>query len=479
MGLPSQPLNARPHLPVRRGIALPIAILALVAMAAIPAALLSIAWARGATERNRSDSELALQIAEAGLAHAVGVISAPELKNLTFTQMLQGRTSATAGLLVGHTGLKAADEIPATGRFFTDGGSFLTAAAMGANRRLGSYKVRLVNDPVDLAMGSPLTDLNNRVVIECTGETLAGSRATVNLIWTRISSVTLSVATGGDLDIEGANNQFTSKCKGVYVGGQLTVNGSLQDGADMVWMVVGGFKQGNYSSKGTLITGPQAALSLPVLSNTLANCPIGAYGPGNLPAGVTLTNGSLGSSASRRDYSSLPNGFYCIPGNVYLTGSSKKGSTITIIAGGHISIMGTVSINHAYGNSSADNTALLAGGDIHIDGDVNIGGSVYCASQFDVYGLDINGGQLVCRDDPDPPPSVVGCANTSNPCMLSLSLAGVAGTGGNVPGTSFLRKAPGGSKTELRNSFNFPCQAKYVRPGYDLSRVAWYPTFGS
>lgn len=467
MGVHPESLKA-PFGMARRGIALPMALLVLVGMAAIPAALFSIAWAQGRAERGRADAALAMEIAEAGAAHAVGIISSNGFTGVTFTAMLRGRDNvggtADDGLLRDYPSnlLNKNDEITAQHPFPSRG------------TRLGTYSVQVVNDPEEVAAGSAFTDLNNKVMVRCVSLTDRGdASATVNLVWSRISPLNLNVATGGDLQILGANNSYTGGCKGVYVGGELDApSSSPSDDLGLTWYLVGGAKQGNY--RGSNVVGSASLLSLPQL--TTDKCPEGALGGsgGPIPSSL-LRNGGKDMVAQ---VSQLTSGrFYCVTGNVTITGSGSR--TVTIFAGGHIEVDGTADLTHNYPRGSSDNTVLRAGGDVKVTGAVKVTGSIYCRSQFYVAGLDMNQGQLVCRDDLDPPPSIV--CPTGTTCQYSLVDTYGMGYGGVRRGLSTISSGSGtGKSADPKNAFNFAsCNGKYQRIGFELSRVAWYPTFGN
>lgn len=451
--------------PSRRGIALPVALLALVGMAAIPSALLTIAWAQGRAERNRIDQALAMEIAEAGTAHAIGLIGT-KLRAVSFTSMLRGAdgTSNTAddGLLIGFN-LPTAEQIPAAGKVFVD-----------ETTNLGTYRVQIINDPEE-GVNSPHTDLNNRIVVRCVGETRAGASATVNLVWTRLDPLRVAVATGGNLRVD--NLQVNGGCKDVYVGDTLDfgnntgLTGSEGGGGGTTWLLPPGGSRKAPAPAGTQ-TDLSRALNLPTDATPASQCPTG---------GIVRTT-SIGTPAAPQDLATLPAGVYCVQGgSVYVRASGALSPNVAFIADGHISIEHTPGGNNrlTLGRKLNDGTGLHAGGDIRVVGRVRVDGNIYCRSQFDMQGLDM-GGQLVCADEPDPPETVVGgtqscAAPLSGTCPRSI--AGQAGFGGTArPALSIFRSATGNTDG---NRIQFSCQAKYLKPGYELSRVAWYPTFGS
>src|SRR5215208_618547 len=110
-----------------RGIALPSAMFALVAVSILAAGLYAFADLSAKATLNQERSTRALQVADAGLSHAVSIMRSSPMKSLSFTRILRGADnliipdtddSVLAGAGYTALGLAAADQIPLAGRAF-------------------------------------------------------------------------------------------------------------------------------------------------------------------------------------------------------------------------------------------------------------------------------------------------------------------------------------------------------------------------
>ena len=101
----------------RHGIALPTALFALVVVSVLAQGMWTITRLNNFSAVNREDAARALNLAEAGVAQALGLLRGP-LEATSLTALLQGSdyTPGTGddGLVTGH-GLPAGDVIPAEG----------------------------------------------------------------------------------------------------------------------------------------------------------------------------------------------------------------------------------------------------------------------------------------------------------------------------------------------------------------------------
>ncbi len=139
----SRPSSARG--PDRRGVAMAAALFALLVVSVLALGIWTIADINSVSSVNRQDAAKAMGLAEAGVAHALSILS-NDLDTIPATWLLLGSDSVAStaddGLLVDF-GLASSDQIPASG-YAMDG---------------GRYFVTLLDDPGETD-GNPLEDEN-------------------------------------------------------------------------------------------------------------------------------------------------------------------------------------------------------------------------------------------------------------------------------------------------------------------------------
>ena len=148
-----------------RGIALPSAMFALVAASILAAGVFAFADLSAKATLNQERSTRAVQVADAGVAHAVSMLRASPRKSLSFTRILRGSDNfiptADDSLLTGY-GLAAGDQIPLAGKAYQG----------------HTYFVTVRDDPAD-GDANASTDLNGRVLVRCRSLTSDGATAEV------------------------------------------------------------------------------------------------------------------------------------------------------------------------------------------------------------------------------------------------------------------------------------------------------------
>jgi hypothetical protein len=370
MGLSAQPVVSHSR-DRERGAALVFALVALLVMGILVggAAVMASSQYQASNQRNRA--ALALQVAEAGTAHAVGLLRGP-LANTTFTNLLRGpdNTSGTAddSLLINY-GLPSGQQIPAAG-----------VTAYG-----GTYTARIMNDPAESA--SPFTDVNGRVILRCTSTLADGSTSTVE---TLIAATPFpGVAVDGNLEISSAA-EISGACGGVHANGNLTGGGH----PDVTTL---GSATGTVSLDVTPNQSGAPVLDIPDLNpaDYWSSCDF--FYTGNWVLNVSKASGT-----------------WCITGNVTSSGdfgswASKK--VITVIATGSIKISSKPFIKADH----PDGILLLAGGDLDLQGDWGGEGLVYARSQCYVSSKPQILGSLVCKNKPNP----AGSINYTNTNLIS------------------------------------------------------------
>ncbi len=147
-----------------RGIALPSAMFALVAVSILAAGVFAFADLSAKATLNQERSTRAMQVADAGISHAVSLLRG-QLRMHSFTRILRGSDNfiptADDSLFINY-GLAANDQIPLAGKAFQG----------------HTYFVTVRDDPSD-GDANASTDLNGRVLVRCRSLTSDGATAEV------------------------------------------------------------------------------------------------------------------------------------------------------------------------------------------------------------------------------------------------------------------------------------------------------------
>jgi hypothetical protein len=370
----------------------------------------SIARLNNFSAVNREDAARALNLAEAGVAHTLGLLRTP-LEAYSLTSLLQGSdgTPSTGddGLLTGH-GLPIAYEIPAEG------------VAMEG----GTYYVTLIDDATD-PDGDPLTDSNSQILARCTGVTDNEGSASIDVV---IGIPRFpAMASNGDLLIDG-NPEILGPCGGAHANNIVIVNGtptvetqiSASDSVD----VSGGINQAGGGVSTPLNHQPPVeipqldAMDFCATSDFIlrANGYLVTVGPPRDSTDATSVpvNGWTRGSDSPVEWNlsgnSTAGGSYCVEGNVVISGNPEgPGGTplpLSLFADGSVQVSGNPLITAAHPTGAV----IIANGDVAISGnpgagEENYNGLIYSQSQCQLNGNVAVGGQILCKDDPNPPNS--------------------------------------------------------------------------
>ena len=400
MDISSKSVSPPPSLvrgPDRRGLALATAIFALLVVTILALGIWTIAEINTLSSVNRQDATKAMGLAEAGVAHALSVLS-NDLDTIPGTWLLLGSDSAAStaddGLLVDF-GLASSDQIPASG-YATQG---------------GRYYVTLLDDPGETD-GDPLADGNGFIIARCTGVTDDGGSATVDV---RIGKATPAVAVNGDLTING-NPSILGPCGSVHANGAITVTGNatVQTGISATGTVVGAAS--DTSGAALVPTNGARELDIPNL-DPLDYCGdadyilrengwlVRTFVPDSVYAGGGPQNGWRLTSTSPVQWAtsgpSASAGTYCAYGNVRITASLN--GDYTFLATGSVQFTGNPHISSAH----PDGILIMSGGDVRMTG-TPVGGDaydgmVYAQSQCLASGNLTASIQLLCNDQLENP----------------------------------------------------------------------------
>src|SRR5918997_2366001 len=188
----------------RSGIALPAAMFALVAASIMAVGMLTFADLSARAQVNQERATRAVQVADAGVSHALSLLRTSPLKSLSFSRILRGSDPFAPGtddsLLIGY-GLAANDEIPLAGKGFQG----------------HTYFVSIRDDPAD-GDADPASDLNGRVLARCRVLTADGAMIEVTAILGAIPMPAL--AADGNLTLSGSP-EILGPCGGAHANGNI------------------------------------------------------------------------------------------------------------------------------------------------------------------------------------------------------------------------------------------------------------------
>ena len=363
---------------------------------------------------NREDAARALNLAEAGVAHALGLLRGP-LQATTLTNLLQGSdfTPDTGDdfLLIGY-GLPVANMIPAEG------------IAMEG----GTYFVTLIDDPAHPGEndGDPVSDSNGRIIARCTGVTDTEASASINVV---IGAVSLpAIGTNGSLMLNG-NPNILGACGGAHANQVVIVSGTptvqTQVSASQQVQVSGQINQAGGGTSTPLSNQPP--IQIPDL-DPMDYCDTSDFilrangyfvtvepSRDSVDANSNPVNGwTMGSSNPvvwNLSGNSTAPGSYCIEGNVVISGNpsgpgqgqNRTPLPLSVFASGSVQYSGNPTLTAAHPSGAL----IMANGDVSISGNPSGGadsynGLIYAQSQCQLNGNPVIGGQILCFDDPDP-----------------------------------------------------------------------------
>ncbi len=392
--VPAQPRN-------RAGVALPAALGALTALAVLLAGLFVIVDVNAKTSTNRRSAVRAVQVAEAGASHALGLMRG-SLAGTSYTGFLRGSdgaaNSADDGKLTGF-GLPASEQIPDTGRVTSQ----------------GRYFVTVVDDPAD-PVGAAATDGNNRVLVTCQGSTPDGGSAEVRVV---VGSTPLpGIVTDGTLQISG-NPQVYGACGSVHANDDVIISGNPNiagtvSASDTV--------KGTYADSSGKVTkkkglSNQPPIEIPSLTAAdfcnkadfilEADGKFYEVGPPKKLVSANDAEKKMGwkyAGSGKWDVSgnSMAEGTYCVTGNVKISGnpSGPSGTALplTILATGSVDFSGNPTIKPDH----PDGISVIAGGDLQISGNpssTGLNGLFYARSQCQFNGNPSVYGQVLCDNE--------------------------------------------------------------------------------
>jgi Tfp pilus assembly protein PilX len=384
----------------RAGIALPAALFGLITISLLVAGIATATESNLRRSENREEYARAIMIAEAGASHAVAILRNPAmLRDTAFSRLLRGPANDTlkAGLLVDY-GLAAAVQIPAAGRAF---GS-------------GLYRVQILDDSsaVEVADGRRYVDVNNRVVIRCTGISRGGSSAVVDVIIGLTPYP--AIASNGNLHISG-NPAILGQCGSVHANGNLSAGGTTIVAQSFT---AAGTASGNnvLYPDGSVVPKESGAppIDVPNLNYT-DFCPGAATYILQSDGWVRRTSDNTLHDARstarfgwKRASSSpvvwdqdgaLATGTFCIQGNAKVGGNPGP-VAVSIIATGSVEISG----NPRFGAPThPDGVTIFSGGDLKLNGDSNTlyQGLMYARSQCDISGNPTLQANFLCLNEPN------------------------------------------------------------------------------
>src|SRR5688572_581385 len=318
------------------GIALPAAMFALVAASILAAGMVSFADLSAKAALNQERATRAVQVADAGVAHALSLLRGG-LKSQSFTRILRGGDNivptADDSLFINY-GLPVGDEIPLTGTAFQG----------------HTYFVTVRDDPAD-GDANASTDLNGRVLVRCRVLTNEGASIEVTAILGAIPMPAL--AADGNVNFSGSP-QVMGACGGAHANGNIHASGGgpiISTQATATGSATGTWRLPDGSLAPVLSFQPEVVI--PDL-NPMDYC-VGAdfrllstggatNGAGMLVAVPPGWSYNPGTQLWTLNGPSSTDGTYCVEGNVYVggsTGSAAVPRRISILATGSVMIEGT------------------------------------------------------------------------------------------------------------------------------------------
>lgn len=358
--------------------------------------------------RNEVEALRVQEVAEAGLAHALGIFHI-QLADDPFNQLLRGadevwnQGQGDDGILRGVTPFEIpeADAIPAEG------------LVLGGYR----YKVRVTDDPAD--DNDPSTDSNQRLLVTCTATaanaTGTGASAEVRAIVERVTSAFKVMVRGNTAITNGGFGVQGGQCAQFYLGDGAFLTPAASANAVGGWVTTGASIPATFGPNGSPKIVNSPPLAIPAV-NPLAACPAGTA---FLPAPATPLN--IGSVS----------GILCYTGDVVLTGSnSGQPKALTLIA------TGSITVNQSRIRSAhPEGYTLVAGGDVRLTGTAKnasayIEGKVFCGGQVAMeVSSSMKDGFLYCQGN------AVGSGLTQNTISTDGKMQGGCGSASTTIGT--------------------------------------------
>ena len=399
------PTTRRQPVPVRgsardpeAGIALPAAMFSIVAASILGAGMLAFATLSSQATLNQERATRAVQVADAGVAHALGLLRG-SLKSHSFTRILRGSDNfvptADDSLFIGY-GLPAADQIPLAGKGYQG----------------QTYFVTVRDDPAD-GDANASTDLNGRVLVRC--RVLTNDGASVEVTAILGATPMPAMAADGNVNFSGSP-QVLGACGGAHANGNIHAAGGgpiISTQATATGAATGTWNLPNGSPAPVLSNQPEvvipdlnpmdycAGAEFRLLSTGTATNGAGMLvavpGGWSYNAGTKLWSLAGGASVD---------GTYCVQGNVSVSGNTGTAATprrMTILATGSIEVTGTPFITAEH----EDGMLFMAAGDVRVAGNpaagaYNYQGLMYAGAQCVAAGNATMFGQMLCANGPQP-----------------------------------------------------------------------------
>jgi hypothetical protein len=381
---------------------------ALVAVSVLLVGLFAFADLSAKSVRNRERANRAVHVAEAGIAHTLGLMRG-SLRVHSFTRILRGSDNLPLtpddSVLTGW-GLSSSDEIPLTGQTYQG----------------HTYFVSVTDDPADGDL-LPLTDLNGRVLVRCRAVTNEGASAEVAAI---VGAVPFpAMAADGNVNFSGSPT-IQGECGGAHANGNLSAGGTtvIQTQATATGTTTGDFNLPDGSNAPMLNGQPQVVIPDLVPLQHCAGADYRLRADGFVvPAATGIPENATGTEKygwkrssgppevkwDLKDNLAVP-GTFCVEGNAYISGNPGTAAVplkMSVIATGSIEISG----NPYMTSDHDDGIMFLAGGDMSISGNpavgsTNFSGLIYAGAQCKMSGNPAMFGQLMCANGPQPAGSV-------------------------------------------------------------------------
>ena len=390
------------------GVALVLALLALLVVTFIGLALTTMSALSMAVAVNEREAADAFYLADSGVAHALGLLGSQD-----------GWSSFDAFLRSGDGRACTGDELasePPNATAYPPPSERIPAAGRRAPP-FGSYSVRLCDDESIEAKAlapdhDPDHDANGRILIRSTGSGRDGASATVEAAVARVSLPALLV--NGHLRVRGSPSVM-GEGGGVHANGTLELEGSPC--AEKHWSAlatiggVGAGGPGCTPSEAQLRPG-QPWIPLPDLApssfRSRADYVLGS--DGSIRDGAGASANVSGWSWNPQDHvwstnGNVPAGTYYAEGNIQVSGDPRemRGPVrLTLVAEGSVDLAGGVRIVPAIAGVTTG-YAVVAGGDVRLAGDESTLylGVFFASDQVEIVGQPTIAGQVFAKNHGD------------------------------------------------------------------------------
>jgi hypothetical protein len=354
--------------------------------------------------QNREEQARAILLAEAAASHGLALLRGP-VRTTPYNTLLRD------SLFVGY-GLASASEIPATGVSF--GG--------------GRYHAKIIDDPGATEDLDRFNDVNNRLVLRCTGVTRTGATAVINAL---VGPAPIpAFLANGNVTVGGSSAQVLGPCGSVHANGNLGSSAGSGITVEGLYSATGLAAGSPVTTSGTRTPVESNAEAISIPSYTYSDfCPgsanyilrsdgwlvVAATGVA-LNAVVTTVAGwratyTGGSVYWTQSSSVMLPGTYCVQGNAVIS-SSPGPVSVSIIAEGSIAVSGSPVFTSP---AHPDGVLFFAGGDVHIRGTASAlyTGAIYSRNQCDVGGNGKITGSIMCLGETTAAPAANFATNSA------------------------------------------------------------------